>query len=62
MRKLIDSKRVMISLPNDVRRWLEARAQYNATTISAEIVMSLRARMEERAAVEARMSDKRAVG
>jgi hypothetical protein len=49
MRKLINSKRVMISLPNDVRQWLEARAQYNATTISAEIVMAFREKMKREA-------------
>jgi hypothetical protein len=42
---------VLVTIPIDVREWLEERARYNGATISAEVVRSIRGRMEhERAA------------
>ena len=41
-----DSKRVLVTVPLDVRQWLEDRARYHGGTISAEVVRSARERME----------------
>jgi len=46
MKKAADSKRVLVTIPIDVRQWLEDRARYNGSTISAEAVRSMRDRME----------------
>jgi hypothetical protein len=46
MKASVDSKRVLITVPLDVRQWLEERARYNGGTISAEAVRSMRERME----------------
>jgi len=56
MRKLIDSKRVLVSLPSDIRQWLEARAQYNAGTVSSEVVRLCRSAMDVEADARARRS------
>jgi hypothetical protein len=40
------SKRVLVTIPNEVKDWLQARAIYNGGTQSAEIVRSVRERME----------------
>jgi hypothetical protein len=51
MKAAADSKRVLVTVPPEVREWLEERAKYNGGTISAEAVRSIRERMErERAA------------
>jgi hypothetical protein len=54
MRKLSDSKRVLVSLPLEIRQWLEERARYNAATISSEVVRAIRASMEREADAKAR--------
>jgi hypothetical protein len=57
MKAASDSKRVLVTVPRDVREWLEERAKYNGATLSAEVVRSIRRRMEhERAAVKDRAS------
>jgi hypothetical protein len=51
MRKASDSERILFTIPVDVAAWLRERAKYHGSTLSAEVTMSLRARMErERAA------------
>jgi hypothetical protein len=50
MKKAADSKRVLVTLPIDVRQWLEERARYNGSTISAEAVRSMRDWMEREGA------------
>jgi len=46
-----DTRRVWITLPAEVKNWAQERAKYHGATLSAEIVRSLRERMErERAA------------
>jgi hypothetical protein len=40
------SKRVLVTIPLEVKDWLQARAIYNGGTQSAEIVRSVRERME----------------
>jgi hypothetical protein len=54
MRKLSDSKRVLVSLPLEIRQWLEERGRYNAATISSEVVRAVRASMEREADAKAR--------
>jgi hypothetical protein len=56
MRKLTDSKRVLVSLPLEIRNWLAERASYNAATISSEVVRAVRASMEREADAKARKS------
>jgi hypothetical protein len=46
MKAAADSKRVLVTVPLDVRKWLEQRARYNGSTLSAEAVRSMRDRME----------------
>jgi hypothetical protein len=46
MKAEADSKRVLVTVPPDVRKWLEERAKYNGGTLSAEAVRSMRERME----------------
>jgi hypothetical protein len=46
MKAAADSKRVLVTVPRDVREWLEERARYHGGTLSAEIVRSARERME----------------
>jgi hypothetical protein len=41
-RKYFDLKRVQVSLATDVKQWPEETAQFNAASISSEIVRSLR--------------------
>jgi hypothetical protein len=51
MKNAADSKRVLVTIPLEVRDWLQERAKYNGGSLSAEIVRSARERMErERAA------------
>jgi hypothetical protein len=40
------STRVLVTMPPDVRQWLERAALYNAGTMSSETVRALRERME----------------
>src|SRR5260370_28394523 len=45
------ARRVLVTVPRDVREWLEERAKYHGSSLSAETVRSIRERMErERAA------------
>jgi len=44
------SSRVLVSLPPDVRQWLEESARYNGGTMSGEAVRALRERMSREAA------------
>jgi hypothetical protein len=46
MKAAVDSKRVPVTLPRDVRAWLEEGARYHGGTISAEATRSIRERME----------------
>jgi hypothetical protein len=46
MRKAIKSERVLVSVPSEVRSWLEARAEYDGSSVSAQVVRSVRERME----------------
>jgi hypothetical protein len=39
------STRVLVTLPPDVRQWLEQTARYNGSTMSGEAVRALRERM-----------------
>jgi hypothetical protein len=40
------STRVLVTMPPDVRRWLEQTARYNGGTMSGEAVRALRERMQ----------------
>ncbi len=46
MKAEINSKRVLVTVPLEVREWLEDRARYHGGTLSAELVRSARERME----------------
>ena len=46
MKTSVDSKRVLVTVPRDVREWLEERARFYGGTMSAEAVRSMRERME----------------
>jgi hypothetical protein len=46
MKAANDSKRVLVTVPCDVREYLEERAKYHGATLSAEAVRSVRERME----------------
>jgi hypothetical protein len=50
MKKAADSTRVLVTVPIDVRQWLEDRARYNGATISAVVVMAIRDAMEREGA------------
>ena len=50
MRKASDSERILFTIPVDVVAWLRERSKYNGSSLSAEVTMSLRARMEREAA------------
>jgi hypothetical protein len=45
-----DTRRVWITLPVEVKNWAQERARYHQATLSAEVVRSLRERMEREAA------------
>ena len=45
-KKAANTQRVLISVPHEVRQWLEERAAYNASTLSGEAVRSIRQAME----------------
>jgi hypothetical protein len=49
MKAAADSKRVLVTVPQDVKAWVEERAKYHGATISAEVVRSMRERMEREA-------------
>jgi Arc-like DNA binding domain len=42
-----DSVRFLVTMPLDVRKWLEERAKYNGGSVSAEIVRTARERVDE---------------
>jgi hypothetical protein len=44
------SRRVLITSPPEVRRWLEETARFNGGTMSSEAVRAMRAQMEREAA------------
>ena len=47
MQKAADAKlRVLISMPPDVRAFLQERARYNGGSLSAEVVRNAREKME----------------
>ena len=50
MKAAADTTRVLITVPRDVRAWLEESARYNGGTLGAEAVRSIRERMEREAA------------
>jgi hypothetical protein len=50
MKAVAGSKRVLVTVPREVREWLEETARYNGGTLSAEVVRSIRERMERAAA------------
>ncbi len=54
MKTAADSKRVLVTVPLDVKKWLEDRAKYNGGTIGAEAVRSIRERMEREAGARSR--------
>jgi hypothetical protein len=57
MRAAIDSKRVLVTVPRDVREYLEERAKYHGGTLSAEAVRSVRERMERERTPAANRAD-----
>ena len=40
-----DNVRFLVTMPLDVRKWLQERAKYNGGSVSAEIVRTARERM-----------------
>ena len=44
-----DNVRFLVTMPLDVRKWLQERAKYNGGSVSAEIVRTARERMENEA-------------
>ncbi|WMT70969.1 hypothetical protein [Bradyrhizobium sp. Ash2021] len=62
LKAAVDSKRILVTVPADVRLWLEERAKYHGGTLSAEIVRCVRERMErELAKVALERAKERAV-
>jgi hypothetical protein len=47
-------RRIMITVPEDVRQWIVERAKYHGSTLSAELVRSARERIREAAAAKDR--------
>jgi hypothetical protein len=43
-------RRIMVTVPDDVHQWTAERARYHGSTLSAELVRSVRERMEREAA------------
>jgi hypothetical protein len=41
-----DTVGTMLRIPHDVREWLKATARYNTSSMQAEIIRSIRDRME----------------
>jgi hypothetical protein len=50
MKSAEGSRRVLVTCPPDVRRWLEETARFNGGTMSSEAVRALRRAMEAEAA------------
>ena len=48
-KKAANTQRILISVPSEVRQWLEQRAAYNASSLSGEAVRSIRQAMEREA-------------
>ena len=46
MRAVEGSKRVLVTMPPQVRQWLEQTALYNGSTLSGEAVRAIRQCME----------------
>jgi hypothetical protein len=45
----VDSRRVLVTIPVEVKDWLQERAKYHGGSLSAEVVRSARERMEREA-------------
>lgn len=41
-----DSTRVLLTVPREIRQWLESEARYTGSTMSAEACRAIRERME----------------
>ncbi len=54
MKNAADSKRVLVTIPVEVRDWLQERAKYHGGSLSGEIVRSARERMEKERAAAAK--------
>lgn len=39
--------RILVRLPSDVRNWLKSQAEANSSTMTAEVVRSIRQRMDD---------------
>ena len=50
MRSAEGSKRVLVTMPPQVRQWLEQTALYNGSTLSGEAVRAIRQCMERQPA------------
>lgn len=46
MKAAPESQKVLITVPREVREWLEQRATYHGGTLSAEALRCIRERME----------------
>ena len=42
-----DSVRLLVTMPADVRKWLQERAKYNGGSVSAELVRTACERVDE---------------
>jgi hypothetical protein len=54
MKKAADTKRVLITMPGEVREYLQERAAYNGSSLSAEVVRNAREKMEKERAAAAK--------
>jgi hypothetical protein len=53
MKAAAGSRRVLVTVPGEVREWLEQRARHNGGTLSGEVVRSIRERMQRESAAAA---------
>jgi|1186.fasta_scaffold295812_1 hypothetical protein len=58
MRAASDSKRILFTAPRDATEWLEHTARYNGSTISGEVVRSIRERQQRERAAAGEASQK----
>jgi hypothetical protein len=54
MKRAADTKRVLITMPGEVREYLQERAVYNGSSLSAEVVRNAREKMEKEGAAAAK--------
>jgi Arc-like DNA binding domain len=47
MKNVINSMRVVLTMPREVRDYLATKARYNQTSMSGEVVRQIRAQMEK---------------